>query len=72
MLTAEVTIAQILQTGSADHFSGAGAAAVSVALQPDQTDPAWRWPHLNFHALGARPMVLRYRLTVLTSADDVP
>jgi hypothetical protein len=70
-LTAEVTIAQILAVGSADHFGGAGAAAVSAALQPDQTDPAWRWPHLTFHALGARPMVLRYRLTVLTSADDV-
>lgn len=70
-LTAEVTIAQILTTGSADHFTGAGAAGVAVALQPDQSDPAWRWPHLTFHALGARPMALRYRLTVLTAADDV-
>lgn len=74
-LTAEVTIAQILTTGSVDHFSGAGAAGVAVALQPDQKDAAWCWPHLTFHALGARPMVLRYRLTVLTTstgADDVP
>ena len=66
-LTAEVTIAQILTTGSVDNFSGAGAAGVSVALQPDQKDPAWCWPHLTFQALGTRPMVLRYRLTVLTS-----
>ncbi len=71
-LVAEVTIAQILTTGSVDHFSGAGAAAVTVALQPDQNDAAWSWPHLAFHALGARPMVLRYRLTVLTAADEVP
>lgn len=72
-LAAEVTIAQILTTGSVEHFSGAGAAAVSVAVQPDQNDPAWCWPHLTFHALGTRPMVLRYRLTVLTaSAGDVP
>ena len=40
-LTAEVTIAQILATGSADHFGGAGAGAVAAALQPDQSDPAW-------------------------------
>lgn len=81
-LTAEVTIAQILTTGSVDHFSGAGAAAVTAALQPDQNDAAWCWPHLTFQALGARPMVLRYRLTVLSeqtvpteltgTADDVP
>lgn len=75
-LAAEVTIAQILTTGSVEHFSGAGAAGVSVALQPDQNDAAWCWPHLSFQALGTRPMVLRYRLTVLTSlpraADDVP
>lgn len=75
-LAAEVTIAQILTTGSVEHFSGAGAAGVSVALQPDQNDAAWCWPHLSFQALGTRPMVLRYRLTVLTSlsraAGDVP
>ena len=74
-LAAEVTIAQILTTGSVEHFSGAGAAGVSVALQPDQNDAAWCWPHLSFQALGTRPMVLRYRLTVLTSlsrAADVP
>lgn len=74
-LAAEVTIAQILTTGSVEHFSGAGAAGVSVALQPDQNDAAWCWPHLSFQALGARPMVLRYRLTVLTTvarAGDVP
>lgn len=74
-LAAEVTIAQILTTGSVEHFSGAGAAGVSVALQPDQNDAAWSWPHLSFQALGTRPMVLRYRLTVLTSlsrAADVP
>ncbi len=70
-LTAEVTIAQILAVGSADHFGGAGAAGVAATLQADQSDPAWRWPHLTFHALGARPMVLRYRLTVLTPAADV-
>ena len=70
-LTAEVTIAQILTTGSVDNFSGAGAAGVFVALQPDQKDPAWCWPHLTFQALGTRPMVLRYRLTVLTSATEV-
>ena len=67
-LAAEVTIAQILTTGSHDTFSGAGAGGVTVALQPDQKDPAWGWPHLTFHAVGARPMVLRYRLTVLTPA----
>lgn len=75
-MAAEVTIAQILTTGSVEHFSGAGAAGVSVALQPDQNDAAWCWPHLSFQALGTRPMVLRYRLTVLTSlsraAGDVP
>lgn len=74
-LAAEVTIGQILTTGSVEHFSGAGAAGVSVALQPDQNDAAWSWPHLSFQALGARPMVLRYRLTVLTgltATDDVP
>jgi hypothetical protein len=69
-LTAEVTIAQILAVGSADHFGGAGAAGVAAALQPDQSDPAWCWPHLKFQALGVRPMVLRYRLTVLTPAGD--
>ena len=69
-LTAEVTIAQILTTGSVDNFSGAGAAGVSAALQPDQKDPAWCWPHLTFQALGTRPMVLRYRLTVLTVTAD--
>jgi hypothetical protein len=70
-LTAEVTIAQILATGSADHFGGAGAGVVAAVLRPDPNDPAWSWPHLSFHALGARPMVLRYRLTVLTAVDDV-
>ena len=69
-LTAEMTIAQILTTGSNDTFSGAGAAGVTVALQPDQKDPAWCWPHLTFQALGARPMVLRYRLSVLTHDDS--
>ncbi len=67
-LAAEVTIAQILPAGSGDSFSGAGAAAVTVTLQPDQNDPAWSWPHLSFQALGIRPMVLRYRLSVLTAA----
>jgi|GEM_PF-3671400 len=77
-VAAEVTIAQILTTGSVEHFSGAGAAGVRVGLQPDQSDAAWCWPHLSFQALGARPMVLRYRLTVLTglkgltATDDVP
>ncbi|WP_322937163.1 hypothetical protein [Nocardioides bizhenqiangii] len=75
-LTAEVTIGQILTTGSVEHFSGAGAAGVTVALQPDQNDTAWCWPHLAFQALGTRPMVLRYRLTVLTvlpgTSDEVP
>lgn len=72
-LSAEVTIAQILPSGSGDNFNGAGAAGVTVALQPDQNDPSWCWPHLTFQALGVRPMVLRYRLAVLTAAaDEVP
>jgi hypothetical protein len=66
-LAAEVTIGQILSAGGGDYFDGAGAAAVSAALQPDQNDAAWCWPHLTFQALGVRPMVLRYRLTVLTT-----
>lgn len=70
-LAAEVTVAQILPAGSGDSFNGAGAAGVKVVLQPDQNDPAWSWPHLSFHALGVRPMVLRYRLTVLTTDHDV-
>lgn len=68
-LAAEVALAQILPIGSADAFNGAGAAAVSAALQPDQKDPAWSWPYLSLQALGSRPMVLRYRLTVLTGAE---
>lgn len=69
-LAAEVTIAQILPAGSGDSFNGAGAAAVAVVLQPDQNDASWSWPHLSFQALGVRPMVLRYRLTVLLPAAD--
>lgn len=68
-LAAEITIAQILPAGLGDTFNGAGAAAVAIALQPDQGDPAWVWPHLSFQALGVRPMVLRYRITVLTRED---
>lgn len=68
-LAAEVTIAQILPAGSGDSFNGSGAAGVTVELQPDPKDPAWCWPHLTLHALGVRPMVLRYRLTVLTTTD---
>lgn len=66
-LAAEITLAQILPAGSGDSFNGAGATAVTVALQPDQNDPTWAWPYLSFQALGIRPMVLRYRVTVLTS-----
>lgn len=66
-MAAEVTIAQILPAGSGDSFNGAGATAVTVALQPDRNDPGWSWPYLSFHALGVRPMVLRYRVTVLTA-----
>lgn len=68
-LAAEIAIAQILPAGSGDSFNGAGASWVRAVLQPDQKDPAWAWPYLSFHALGVRPMVLRYRLTVLTPAD---
>jgi len=68
-LAAEVTIAQILPAGSGDSFNGSGAAGVTVELQADQKDPAWSWPYLSLHALGVRPMVLRYRLTVLTTTD---
>lgn len=64
---AEITIAQILPAGSGDSFNGAGAAGVTVTLQPDQNDPAWVWPLVAFQALGVRPMVLRYRVTVLTA-----
>jgi hypothetical protein len=74
-LAAEVTIAQILPVGSSDNFNGAGASQVAATLQPDQNDAAWSWPHLGFHALGVRPMVLRYRLTVLsapTGAEPTP
>lgn len=70
-LAAEVTIAQILPAGSGDSFNGAGATGVTVALQPDQNDPAWCWPYLSFQALGVRPMVLRYRVTILTR-DPAP
>lgn len=70
-LAAEVTIAQILPAGSGDSFNGAGATGVTVALQPDRSDPAWCWPYLSFHALGVRPMVLRYRVTILTR-DEAP
>lgn len=66
-LAAEVTIAQILPAGSGDSFNGAGATGVTVVLQPDQQDPAWSWPYLSFQALGVRPMVLRYRLTVVSA-----
>ncbi len=65
-LAAEITLAQILPAGSGDSFNGAGATAVTVVLQPDQKDPTWAWPYLSFQALGVRPMVLRYRVTVLT------
>jgi len=70
-LAAEVTIAQILPAGSGDSFNGAGAAAVTAVLQPDQNDPAWTWPYVSFQALGVRPMVLRYRLSVLTPVQGV-
>ena len=72
-VAAEVTLAQILPVGSNDTFNGAGASEVSVELRPDEKDPAWSWPYLTFHALGIRPMVLSYRVTVLTvtAADDV-
>ncbi|NYJ00992.1 hypothetical protein HNR19_001690 [Nocardioides thalensis] len=67
LLAAEVTIGQILLAGSGyDHFSGAGATQVVAGTQP-HTDPAWTWPNLSFQALGVRSMVLRYRLTVLTT-----
>jgi hypothetical protein len=69
-LAAEITIGQVLSAGGGDYFDGAGAAGVAATLQPDKNDPAWCWPHLTFQALGARPMVLRYRLTVLSG--DVP
>ncbi|KAA1427539.1 hypothetical protein [Nocardioides antri] len=68
-LAAEVTIAQILPAGSGDSFNGAGATGVTAALQPDQKDPAWSWPYLSFQALGVRPMVLRYRLTVVSTTS---
>jgi len=70
-LAAEVTIAQILPMGSGDSFNGTGAAAVTAVLQSDQNDPAWTWPYVSFQALGVRPMVLRYRLSVLTPSEPV-
>jgi len=61
--TGDVTIAQ--DSGIIIYRSG------QVGLQPNQKDPGWAWPHVTFQALGTRPMVLRYRLTALTSATDV-
>jgi hypothetical protein len=61
---AEVTLASAEIAGGNSATSSYGVGQVAVELVDDGKGSGSQWPYVWFTAVGGRPMLLRYRLTV--------